>query len=565
MKSERELISRTSFCLSESLRDVWLVWLVLTIVTTAPYVAAALHTPKGYVFTGVLTAYDDTFTYFAWTRQSADGHLLMCDQFTSESQVCRFFLPLWTILGFVARVTRAPIPLIFHVSRIFGALLLLLAGRTVAETVIKTRTHVRYFLWLYATSSGLGWLIYALKGEKNFLAGSDAFGSIDLNIPEAIAFRSVFAQVHFAVGIALLCWSIKLFFDALVEDRPSRAFAAGALVSLLAVVHPYMVVVALSIAGVTLLTRRWLLERRSIARSELLSDVRLTGAMGLTSLPGLAYLLYVSRSSKVLQEWLRVTDTLSPAPWEYALGFGVVLVLAVVGFCLMWGDRKPYGRLLLVWSLVQAALLYAPFNFQRRFVEGLQLPVCIAATVAVFWIAEKKLPDSASRYRRVLLAGIIVFASITNVGFITGQFLVQGVASASIDSRRYVSADLVAAFNWLSHSSGTDAVVFSSYLTGNLAPSMTGLRVFLGHYGQTINSSEKGTQVTAFYTGAMSEEMARKVFFENRVRYVIFGEFERAVSETFAPPSFLRLVYRAGDVEVFEVTALTRSGEMPGL
>ncbi len=560
MKYERELISRASVCLSESLRDVWLVWLVLAIVTTAPYVAAALRTPKGYVFTGVLTAYDDTFTYFAWTRQSADGRLLMCDLFTSESQSCEFFLPLWNVLGLITRVAHAPIALTFHAARILGALLLLLVAQAVARTVMNSRTRVRYSLWLYAMSGGFGWLVYALKSRNNLLAAGVDSGSVDLNMPEAIAFRSVFAQVHFAVGVALLCWAIKLVFDASVEKKSRRAFAAGGLVSLLAVVHPYTVVVALSVACVTLLTRTWLIERATVTKADLFLTVRLGGAIGATALPGLAYLVYVNRTSEVLREWLRVTDTLSPAPWEYALGFGVVLVLAAVGSCLMWSDRAPYGRLFPVWSLVQAALLYAPFSFQRRFVEGLQLPLSIAASVAVFWIADAKFQRAALPYRKIFLAGIIAFTSMTNLGFIAGQLLTQRVASASIDSRRYVSADLVAAFKWLSEKSEPEAVVFSSYLTGSLVPSMTGLRVFLGHYGQTINSDEKGAEVTALYTGAMRGEAARQLFMEHRVRYVIYGQFERAISDSFVPPSWLKLAYRIGDVEVFEVPEERGSG-----
>jgi hypothetical protein len=304
---------------------------------------------------------------------------------------------------------------------------------------------------------------------------------------------------------------------------------------------------------VTLLTRAWLIEKATITTADLFLAVRLGGAICATALPGLAYLVYVNRSSDVLREWLRITDTLSPPPWEYVLGFGVVLLLAAVGFCLTWTESAPYGRLLLVWAIVQAALLYAPFSFQRRFVEGLQLPLCIAASVAVFWIADRGFQRAALPYRRVFLGGIIALASITNAGFIAGQFLRQRSALVSIDPRRYVSADLAAAFNWLSEGSEPDAVVFSSYLTGNLAPSMTGLRVFLGHYGQTMNSDEKGGQVTAFYTGVMNDETARRLFREHRIRYVIYGQFERAISESFVPPSWLKLAYSIGDVEILEV------------
>src|SRR6266404_2912032 len=78
----------------------------------------------------------------------------------------------------------------------------------------------------------LGWLVYAIKNRNDLFGAGSVIGSVDLNMPEAIAFRSVFAQVHFAIGIALLCYSIKLFFTALVENKMRRAFWAGLLGSL---------------------------------------------------------------------------------------------------------------------------------------------------------------------------------------------------------------------------------------------------------------------------------------------------------------------------------------------
>jgi hypothetical protein len=278
---------------------------------------------------------------------------------------------------------------------------------------------------------------------------------------------------------------------------------------------------------------------------------RMLAAFGVALIPGVGYLLYLNRTNEVLREWLRITDTRSPAPQEYLFGFGMLAVLAAVGFVLLWKCRSDYGRLLLVWAVVQAALLYAPINFQRRLVEGLQLPLAIAASIAVFWIAKKFLKGGVAPYRKFYLAGVIIFCAITNVGFIVGQVAARGNASA-VDSRRYVSVDLVAAFEWL-RQVDPEAVLFSHYLTGNIAPSMTGSRVFLGHYGQTINADEKGAQVTAFYTGAIDDSFARELFSENGVRYVIYGPFERASYEAFVPPRWLKLARRFGEVDVFEV------------
>lgn len=534
---------------SRGIRDVLLVWLALAIITTLPYLVAALWTPEGHVFTGVLTAYDDTFTYFAWMRQSVDGHVLACDLFTSEPQSCEFFLPLWVALGFVSRMAHVPIALTFHGARLLAILPLLFVARTVAASVMKSRTRLRYTLWMYALGSGLGWLVYCLK-NGNVLFSGVASGSIDLTMPEAFAFRAVFAQVHFAVGTALLCSATLLCFGALVEKKASRAAVAGLLISLLAVVHPYMVIVGFVVAVAAVLT--WtLITRQTTGRMQKLQATRVASAFGVAAIPGVAYLVYLYLSNSVSHEWLRVTDTLSPAPWEYFLGFGVMSFLSVLGSRLLWTKRVPYGRLLLVWLLVQAALLYLPVSFQRRLVEGLQLPLSIAASVAVFHISDR-IWGKNRIYRTAFLACILVFVSFTNIGFIVGQTI--SAASPDVaDPRRYASADLFESLQWLRENAKPDTVVFSSYLTGNLTPSMTGLRVFLGHYGQTIRSDEKGAQVTAFYTNALSDNEARQLFGDQQVGYVIYGPFERAISENFAPAKWLRLAHRAGDVDVYEV------------
>ena len=530
---------------------MWLVWLVLSIVTTLPYAIALARTPEGTVFTGVLSAYDDTFAYFAWMREGLDGHLLMRDPFTSEPQSRDFFLPLWGLLGFAARITGLSIPVIFHIARLLAALALLIVARAVSRTIMKSRRRVRFSLWLYATSGGMGWLIFWLNNRSDLLGQRAMSGSVDLTMPEAIAFRSIFAQVHFAIGVVLVGIALKLFFDALAGDAAVRPVISGALVSLLAVVHPYMVVVVSAVALVAAILSPWVVDREKEAVRYCASARALMG-FGIAALPGAAYLLYLRRSNNVMQEWLRVTDTLSPAPWEYLLGFGIVAALAIAGFVTIWKGRSLYGRMLLIWCVIQLALLYVPLTIQRRLVEGLQLPLAIAASVAVFAITTRTFRHFKDvRYRKAVLVGIIVVASLTNLGFVVGQFVDRGPRAN--DAWRYMPADLNSAFDWLQSNAPPDSVLFTSYMTGNMAPSRTGLRVFLGHYAQTIESDSKSEQVTAFYSNAMSEDAKRGMFETHRVSYVIYGPFEQRISKEFVPPPWLALVHRAGEVELFEV------------
>jgi len=526
--------------------------MALAVITTLPYIVAEMRAPTGSVFTGVLSAYDDTFTYFAWMRQGADGHLMMCDLFTSEKQSCVFFLPLWSFLGIVSRVSGLSIPLTFHLARLFSALVLLVVVRTVAGLVIRSRTRLQYSLWMYAFSGGLGWIVFLLSNRSHVLAADTTTGSTDLNLPEAIAFRSVFGQVHFTVGVILIACAVKLYFDGLSRQRISRAMLAGALVSILAVVHPYMVIVVGAVVLVVSLARPWLRDGSEEPLDSYFFGARAMVAFGAATVPGLAYLIYLNRSNDVLRGWLRITDTRSPSPWEYILGFGVVGVLAVAGFCLIVSRRGRRGRVLLIWALVQSALLYAPVSFQRRLIEGLQIPISIAATIAVFWtVGAVYRHHKSAGGRRWILAGVIVVASLTNLGFIAGQLVGAGAGVA--DPRRYLSSDVVQALNWLRENTGSEGTLFASYFTGNVAPSITGSQVFLGHYGQTINSDNKGEQVTAFYSNQMPDDVARRLFKEQRVSYVIYGPFEEAIAGGFVPPGWLTSAVRFGDVEIFKV------------
>ena len=547
-------VSRLTSSVLRLNRDVWTVWLVISLLTTLPYVLASLRTPTGFVFSGVLTAYDDTFAYFAWMRQGANLQLLMCDPYTSEPQPCEFFLPLWTVLGFISRVTGLSIPLTFHTIRLVSALLLLLVAKAVAGLVVKSRTRLRYTLWLYATSGGFGWLVFGLKNKGNLFGGAVGSGSVDLNLPEAIAFRSIFAQVHFCVGVALLGAAIALFFKAAVERHSTHAFISGLLTSLLAVIHPYMVVVVCAVSVVALLLLP-LIGKLRVGINAYSSSFSVAVRFTLGALPGVGYLIYLNRSNEVLREWLRVTDTFSPPAWEYALGFGFVGALGLVGLFVNWARHNQYVRLLSIWVAVQALLLYFPVSFQRRFVEGLQLPLSIAASAALFGIANRTLRKTQRKYfRSAILAGAIVLAALTNIGFLIGQLSGRGETSGANDPRRYLSTDVIAAFDWLKAKSTPETVLFSSYLTGNIAPSMTGMRVFLGHYAQTLGSDEKGPLVAAFYSNTVGELEIRKLFTAHRVRYIFYGPFERAISDSFVQAPWLRLSHRVGDVMIFELS-----------
>jgi hypothetical protein len=198
---------------------------------------------------------------------------------------------------------------------------------------------------LYATSGGLGWILFALKNRGDLFGGAAGSGSVDLDLPESIAFRSMFAQVHFCVGIALVSGAIALFFRSLFDKKASRSLIAGVLTSILAVIHPYMIVVVCGVSGIALLLLP-LISKETDRKNAYYSSFQNLVGFTIGVLPGVAYLIYLNRANEVLKEWLRVTDTFSPPVWEYALGFGLIGVLGVGGLALIWMRPSQSGRLL---------------------------------------------------------------------------------------------------------------------------------------------------------------------------------------------------------------------------
>jgi hypothetical protein len=543
--------------------DVLPAWLVLALATTVPYLIADLRTPQGTVFTGVLTAQDDTFSYLAWMKQAARGHVLMRDLFTSEPQTARFFLPLWVVLGWTSRQTGLSLAVVFHIARLLAAFLILLAAWSVGRCVMKSRTRLRFLVWMVGFSAGLGWVVFAAGDLYNVLAGKAGVHGykmgttpVDINMPEATVFRSAFCQVHMTLGAALICGTLVLVISAILKLNQRYALYAGLLASLLAVVHPYEVVVTGTVAtglfaAALMATPAGAapLASRSAPR---VAVVRLGLVFLLANLPGLSYLLYLRRVDSVLQEWLSTMSTLSPNPVQYLLGFGILIALAIGGAALLWQGRGLAGKLLLIWAVIQGLLLYAPFSFQRRLVEGLQVPLCVAAASAVFWLLRKvhvRPPRFLSR--RVMLAGVILATSMTSIGFIIGAAAGLGEP----DPRRYLDRDLVDSLKWLGANADPDSVLLSSYMTGNVTPALSGLGVFLGHYDQTLHSRQKGEEVAAFYSGRLIGEHARALFANNHLSFCLYGPFERELNPNFSAPAFLEIIYRSPHVDIYKVKA----------
>jgi hypothetical protein len=504
----------------------WALFIAALVVglSCLPYVYAYLTMPPDLRFTGLLFNPQDGNSYYAKMLQGARGEWLFHLPFTSEPHEGAFIFTYYLALGHLARLTNLPISLVYHLTRAINGFLLLLTVYGFL-TLLITRVAERQLIFLLvATSSGLGWLV----GLLGYLA-------VDLWVPEAMTFYAILANPHFPLAMALMLVIFGLGAGSWGQERlPGwvRATLSGVAALLLAVVQPFCLVTVYSVLAVNLALlavrrRRWPWVEMGVA-----------AAVIVASAPFLLYDVWVSTVNPALRAWSAQNLTPSPPPWDYALSYGVVFLLAVAGA--VWALRR--GRdvdlLLVVWIIVNVVLLYLPIPLQRRLVLGLHLPLAMLAGLGLSRVILPWLRTG----RRAVTAGILSFSALTNLFLLFGAFL----AATQHDARLYLSTDEAEGLAWMREHIPPDAVILASPQSGLFIPAWAGQRVVYGHEFETIDAEEKKARVEAFFRGVDAAVLS-----DYGVNYVFVGPRERALGNG-VPPEDWRGAFASDDVVIYQ-------------
>ncbi len=286
-------------------RWVLIVALLVVGIAALPYLLSWLITPVGKVYTGLLVNPFDGHSYLAKMRQGAAGQWLFRLPFTSEPQRGAFVYEYYLFLGHVSALSGLPLIVTYHIARsLTGLFLLVVIYRFVAEFIAEVNQRRITFL-IVALSSGLGWIV----------AASGTVG-VDLWVPEANTFYSIFVNPHFPVAEALMLLTflaVAAPLNIAGDFRPDRrAFASrrealrlllssGSSLAL-AFVQPFALLVVYSVLGAFLVCRslrqhRWF--SADWARA-IIAGLVSTPLIGLENLPSrLLHELTLSHADKL--------------------------------------------------------------------------------------------------------------------------------------------------------------------------------------------------------------------------------------------------------------------------
>jgi hypothetical protein len=275
--------------------------------------------------------------------------------------------------------------------------------------------------------------------------------------------------------------------------------------------------------------------------------------------PLVLYYAVTLATNPVFRAWDAQSITLSPPLPHYVVAYGVMLLLAL----LTLRRARDEHAFLWIWLIAVALLVYAPLNPQRRFVEGVWVPLSVLAAlgwceVALPWLRETRLSRwivSRPRYpiaglERLLTVLLLLFMSLSNAYILAS---VSITAALQQPYPLFRSRDEIVAVNWLRANTVRADVVVGAYETGNYIAAHAGNRVVIGHWAETVDWQRKFDEVDAFYGKGDNDAERQDLLRRYGVRYVWSGAKERELGFDPATISNLQLAFSNDTVRIYRV------------
>jgi len=529
--------------------------LAVLVVTSLPYLVGYAASTPDRLFVGFVIDVEDAYSHLAKMQLGYRGDWEYRILFTPEPHPGAYLNMFYIALGHLARLLQADLVLVYHVARLASGMAFLLSAYAFVALFITQTAERRLAFGLICWASGLGWLALLLTGS--YRVGT--ITPVDFWLIEMYGYFTVMLFPHTCVALACLLFVFALSLRFAEERRWLHLLGAMLAILVLSSIHAFMVlVVALTLAGYGV--------HQFVRHRVSWSTLAGLGAIWWVALPIVGYQYVAIIHNPIFTGWQAQNLTLSPAPWHYALGYGVVLGLALPGG--WWAARQEQRwPLLVIWLVVVAPLLYAPsvFPLQRRIIEGSGVALCLLATRGLthyvlpladrIWHRVRNLPmrtptqaahTPLAAWLRTLLVALTLPSTLL---VITSASLAAAAGHPDV----VVSRAEAAAVEWIIAHSQPDDIVLASYELGGFIAARSGRRVFMGHWTETVDLEQKRVAAARFYSSASDSER-RDLLRKYGIRYVVLGPRERALGDfdpTHVP--YLQRVFQDGDLSIYRV------------
>ena len=527
---------------------VILLSVLVILITAAPYLYACLSAPEGYFYNGLhsLTP-GDSPVYFSYINQIKAGNLVLRDYFTSELQEKGLINFFWLKVGLFARIFNLPADIAFHVFRLILIPIFLVILYIFISYFFKEKNKRKVSLFFICFASGIG---AYFAGVFDVLYPFDQYAFIykwpvDLWMPEANIFLTLYQTPHFIASLTLLVCFFCFMLLALENKNYFYSFLAGLVGLIWFNFHPFYFPYVFAILLVYFLIL--------ICQSKKISLIWHYFLALILSLPFVFYHYYKIQTDLVIGE--RASQNLLPTPpvLFVFLGFGFLLIFALAGLYYLIRNRilfKDNKKVFLAaWLFVGLILIYSPVFFQRRFLQGLEIPVIFFAIIFFY--------DYSAFFKKYFEKNLVlaIFFFIIIFGFSTLFNLVRDLSYYKNNLNKfYLPIEYKEATNWLEENNSEDKIILSYEINGQFIPAFVNQQVYLAHGIETINYKEKKEKTALFFASQLNEQEDKDFLEQNNIGYIFYSDWERQFAQ-FQPAEkkYLEKVFNKGQIEIYKI------------
>ncbi|MBL7645397.1 MAG: hypothetical protein JNK74_04305 [Candidatus Hydrogenedentes bacterium] len=483
-------------------------------------------------------------SYFAFSRQVAEGGMLTTNLYNPHAPSRAYFNPEWWIIGATARATGLSLTTLFHGERVLAAFAFLLAAYYLCAVVLATARHRRLALALVAFGGGFGWIVEALNAviHGNLVVPADTQG--------VTLFAYLVNKPHFIRAGACAALQYAWLIRGAESGRWGFFCAAGLAASAHSLIRPYQIPEACLVLLLHVVARSFQDPRAT--RTAMLQ----AGCAILGHAPAIAWHAWILMDNPLglgpMQAWqpmLLLMQTL----W---LGLPFCAVLVYAGLRCARGHWSPAPSIPVLWLAAAMLLLQAhpwfPWGVESYFPWVLAPPLLFVKHIvppAENWLKARL----RTRFLRPLTLALLMVLILPGNALNYARFF-TALHEPVPPWRYYLPDDLLNGLNWLETEAAPESVILASHDTSQFVPRLADLRVVSGQDVLTDRYREANASVLRFFLTPGDD--AFKVGFcrEQRVSYVVIGPFERAVAALNpADHRWMRPVYNEGNIAIYRV------------
>lgn len=473
---------------------LWLLFLIIIIIVNSNFFIIVAGLEKGEHLGDILAGSLDYPTYLTKMKIGFEGGWQYINRYTTEAHNPSYIFMFYILLGHVVRVLGLDIAWTYHVVRILLSFMAL---------------GILYKFLAKYSGSNKPLMLFILAV---FISGTF---SIKLDLaPQYHIFSGMMGFAHYPLTLSCLLIFFDSTFDYAREKGIKGLIKAVIALNVLAIVHPFMVVLAGLVATATV-----------ILNGNFRASLPLLAVSALSVTPGMLYFYYVFSHNPVLMGWRQqATDAFSLIN---IILFGIASIYAYGAvFLIFLGKlkRTPLLSLSVSWLTIGLVLSYTSLissSLQWLFFSS--LPIACLSWEFINYLEKTGVFQVKIGGRSVVTRLLICFPLLPSLIFLI--FLdVQALSFVSAKeehSNIFINKRDMQCLQWLDENAGQGDIVLTDSEWGLLIPVFTGSLSYLGHHHETLQYKEKKEQVERALSRGYPEGLTEIFLFEKNIKYIL--------------------------------------------